>query len=486
MAVATRKGIATAEQIVQSFDPDSISVHEQLRNDPVFFCEKICGWTPHRKQREFLRLPIENDMKVMMPWGRGLGKSQCVIARTAWKLFASRGYKAYVFAPSGDQSKEIWGGICKVYESSPYLNQFTTYKIKGNELTVGDKSWGSKCELVRVGLLGDLGRSRHTSGNGVLIFDEASHFLYLPEVYGTLSCMTGGGGATVLLSSPGDVGSPMHKMYLSWKQLEKTIDRYRVIECRWDDTDHISQEWVDDHKRHHELMGTMWAFNREVLGQWCSPSNVWFPHKDIARCIDPDIVRGNRGDTYVWAADPGGWGRSAFVIIIAKFNQVSGDLQVVDLRSFKFENHRYSISAKLWEGSEKVEDYAQLIEICEDLRRKYPPQWFGVDPNTEKTFKEQLERLQFPVSAITVGGYSAKLTFMEDLKRCIAERRITWSDPRITRQLETYAPRLGANGNWEFPSTQSDIVMCCGMLYRFLGEREVVPFAVSTATRKIW
>lgn len=471
------------DQIIGSFSENELAVHAALRNDPVLFCEHVCGWKPHQKQAEFLRLPIENAMKVMLPWGRGTGKSQAAIARTAWKLFASKGYKAYLFAPSGDQAHEIWDGICDVYKQSAYLNQYTTYKIKGSFLYVGGPQWASKCELVRVGLDGSLGRSRHTSGNGIILFDEASHFLYLNEVYGTLSPLTAAGGGTVLLSSPGSVGSPMHQMYLSWKELEKSKKRYRVLECSWQHTDHITEEWVDDQKEHHKAMQTEWVFEREVLGKWVSPANTWFPEDDIQRCIEPNI-HSRQGDRFVWSCDPGGHGRdSAFVLCIARYNQALSRLEIVDLRSFKFANHKYRNDASN-DGSETIDDYETIIDLCCDLRVKYPPIWFGYDMATERSLGEQLQNLQFPISSIMTGGYSAKLTSLQDLKRCLSEQRIVWNDTRITRQLQRYCPRRDEHTErWKFPSANADIVMCLGQLYRYLGERTNSFFFCGTIQR---
>lgn len=486
MATATKKRSKqhTPEEIIGAYDDSELSVHEQLRSDPILFAEKICGIEPHNKQAEFLRLHVWKNYRVMLPWGRQFGKSISTSVLIAYCLFAFKNFRVYLFAPSGDQTKQIFDNVVSIFQTSPYLKQFCKTNIKGDTLKVGGPEWGSFVELVRVGLTGDLGRGRSSKGVGksLIVFDEFSQFLYPEQVLGALTPIIAAGGGQILLSSPGDPGSAMHRIYEDWKEQSKTNPRYRVIDCDWRDTEHITQEWVDDQQRHHSSMGTTWIFEREILGKWVAPANTWFAHEDIQRCLEPNLTRGNTKDVYVWGCDPGGRGKdSAFVITIARLNQSINRLEVVDVRSFKFENHKYRTKK---DGSETIQEYDQIIEICCDLRNQFPPVWFGIDPNTERSLAEQLEKLQFPISEICVGGYSQKLTFLEDLKRAIAEKRIVWNDPRITRQLQNFCPRRDEHTQrWKFPEANADIIITLGQLYRYLGEREFTPFAVSVGKR---
>jgi len=472
---------ATTAETIAAYDSDEQSMHLRLRSDPIFFCENICGLKPHRKQRDFLSLPIWESQHVMMPWGRQFGKSVITAYWLAWCLFALSGYRAFLFSPSGDQTKEIMERLCHVYETSPYLKTYMPSHIKGNVLTVGSKEWDSKCELVRVGLTGDLGRGRSSDGKGVVVYDEFASFLYGDQIRGTLNHIVASGGGEVVLSSPGDPGSEMDTIRLLWKQLQADGNkRYHVIECQWSDTDHLSKEWMEDQRREMTAKGRLWEFEREVLGKWVKPANAWFDEASLKRCISLMPVKSNPSDQFIWAMDLGGRGKSAFVIAIAKFSQTHSRLEVVDLRSFFFENHKYR---RKTEGSEIVESYDQIVEILCDLRLKYPPSWCGVDPATENSLTQRLANsYAFPIEEILVGSNPAKEKYLTALQKGIREAQIVWNDDRITRQLRGFAPKRKPDGNgWEFPKEDTDIVVTMMNLYQYLGQREETPYEIVTS-----
>ena len=473
----------TSEEVLTAYDPGEIEVHQCLRSDPVAFVQNVCGLTPHSKQVEFLNLPFGDGLHIMLPWGRQMGKSTIVAYLVAWLTFSVPGFRAYLFSPSGDQTKQIFDKICHLYETSEYLKRYLPSRIKGNVLHVGPKEWDSRIELVKIGLTGDLGRGRSSEGKGLVVFDEFSSFLYGEAVRGTLGPIIASGGSEIVLSSPGDPDSEMHIVYEHWKALEQQgHKRYRVIECEWSDTLHLKQEWFQDQKAEAETKGRLWEFEREVLGRWVKPDNCWFPETDLKRCQLETRPDWSKGDTFVWGADWGGRGRSAAVIAVARFSQSLSRLEVVDMRSFYFKNEKYHRDT---EGSETIEDYNQLEEICCNLRLTYPPAWFGIDPATENSLTKRLANsYHMPVKEILVGGNATKERYLTALKNGIREGRLVWNDRRITQQLRGFAPRRKPDGTYEFPKSDSDIVVVMMNLYQYLGDREVTPFAFATAARQ--
>src|SRR5687767_7201867 len=97
----------TNDEIIASFDNDSKAFALWLRQNPIAFCKYICGLTPHRAQEEFLNLSFKTS-HVMLPWGRQFGKSTIVAFYIAHLLFSQPNYSAFLFAPSGDQTKIIF------------------------------------------------------------------------------------------------------------------------------------------------------------------------------------------------------------------------------------------------------------------------------------------------------------------------------------------------------------------------------------------
>ena len=455
-----------------------------LRDDPIAFCRHICKLNPHPAQKEFLTLNLIDGMHVCLPWFRQGGKSTIVAFYICWALFSIQGFRAFLFAPSGDQTKEIYNKICHIYETSPFLKRYIPAKQTGDTLTVGNADWDAKVELVRTGLTGDLGRGRSSSGKGIIVFDEFAHFLYGQQLRGSLTPIIASGGGEVVLSSPGDPGSPMHRLYETWKAFHSEGNsKYRVIECDWKQCPHITADWIESQRKEHESQGTQWIFEREILGRWVAPANTWFAHADIERCVLPSRPTHKRGDVYVWGMDAAGRGRSAFVVMIATFNQALGRMEVIDLRSFMFTNHKYRRDDT---GSEIVKDFDQIEEILCDLRDQYPPAWIGFDPNTERSLFGRLENVyRLPMSEILVGGYQQKERFLVSLRKGISEGKVVWSDERITDQLRKFCPRKEeTTGRWKWPETNTDIIVALGNIYQYLGEMDITPFDVTTGNRQ--
>lgn len=480
--MAKRKRPPTSEEIIQSFDDKVRDVALRLRCDPVLFCTHVLGFTPHRKQAEFLRLPIWEQHHVMLPWGRQMGKSFVTAAFIAWCLFAFRDFRVFLFSPAEDQSKAIFNQVVKFYQRSPLLKGLTSFTPKGDEFTVGGDEWGSYCELVKVGHKGRLGRSRSTSGKGIIVFEEYNVFDMQEDVKATLTPIMRSGGGEILLSSPGDPGGPMHRIYKLWKETQEGGNkRYNVIECSIHDVDHLPPEFAEDCKR--EM--SEWAYRRELLGEWVSPADVYFPWEDLKRCVLPQPPAYNPRDQFVWAIDFGGRGRSALVVAVARYNPSLQRLEVVDLLQFFLDSdrkyYRDTTGAEVLTGADK---WGQVEDILLDLRERYPPVWVGVDPATENSLSGRLENVyHFPIKPILIGGYAKKLALYTALQAGIRAQKVVWNHSAITDQLRSFAPKRKENGQYEFPSTNTDIVVCMVNLYQYLGMMEVMPFEVMTSKR---
>jgi hypothetical protein len=472
----------TPEEIIAQFDKSTIDGALALRNDPVLFCQVALGFTPHKRQAEFLRLPIWEQYHVMLPWGRQMGKSFIVAAFVAWALFAFRDFRVYLFSPAEDQSKAIFNQVVKFYKRSPILKALTTCKESGDEFTVGGSDWGAFCELVKVGHKGRLGRSRSTAGRGIIIFEEYNVFDMQEDVKAALTPIMRSGGGEVVLSSPGDPGGPMHRIYELWKQTQAGgNDRYHVIECSINDVDHLPAEFAEDCKR--EM--SEWMYRRELLGEWVAPADQFFAWEDLQRCILPARPPYNPRDAFVWTADWGGRGRSAAVVAIARYVASLQRLEVVELLQFYFTNHKYhrdTGSADIIDGEH---GWGQIEDILLDLRERYPPIWFGVDPATENSLSGRLANVyHFPISEILVGGYAKKEMVYTALQAGIRAQKLVWNHAAITDQLRAFCPTRKDNGQYEFPKANTDIVVCMMELYQYLAQMEVTPFAVAAGVRE--
>lgn len=245
--MAKRKREATADEIIRSFADDERALALYLRDDPVAFAKHVCGITPHPAQVEFLKLPIEDNYHVMLPWARQTGKSKICSVFIAHRLFSRKGYRAFLFSPSEDQSRQaIWSDVVKYFKTNDFLAARMESEVRGDTLYVGGDKWGAQFELVKIGFEGKLGRGRSTNGNGVIIFEELGVMNAADVCKGNLSPITRSGGGEIILSSPSDPGGTLHQIYSYWKSAETENPRFRVIECDWTQTTHCTKEWVEE------------------------------------------------------------------------------------------------------------------------------------------------------------------------------------------------------------------------------------------------
>lgn len=90
----------------------------RLRADPVFFCRRILGIHPWRRQREVLRA-LRDHEKVAVRSGHGTGKSFIAAAATLWFLYAYYPAKVITTAPTWNQVRQIlWSEIRRLHATS--------------------------------------------------------------------------------------------------------------------------------------------------------------------------------------------------------------------------------------------------------------------------------------------------------------------------------------------------------------------------------
>ena len=472
----------TNEQILASTPDDELAFHLLLRDDPISFARHACKFEPHSKQIEFLQSPLET-CRTAIAWPRRFGKSKIVAAFLCWRLFAIQGYNAYIFAPSGDQSRVLFEYVQNTFETSPYLQRYATFSVKGNRLTVGGKEWGSYVELVKTGLVGENARGRGVQdGKGIIVFDEVNSFLYPNEVTEAIKPYVAPGGGIVYLGSPGDAGSWWHQTLTDWRALQaEGSKRHKVIDCSYEDVPHIEREFVEVERQEAIKKDRLWVFEREYEGKFTTPQGQFFDREDVEQCHIQGELQGGKGDVWIYSLDPG-LDRSPSVLLIARFNQILDRLEIVDCRSLVRHTNKH---ATIDDGHEKIGEYEEIVDLILDLRKSRPIHAFYIDPGCEKNIGERL-RNSFRVNVIDcrIGGYNAKLAALKDLQRSLGDQKLVWSDHRITRQLLEFSPPINRQtGRYEFPDKDYDIIAALTQLNRYIGDREVTPFLVEVGTR---
>lgn len=476
--------------VLDRFDSQELAVHTRLRNDPVQFCKHAClDFTPHRGQVELLRSDLHRQ-KTLVVAGRRLGKTYGMVHKVAYDLFRFPGIRIFIFNPSETQSDILFDRVVSLFRHSPYLSRFAPSKLTGKKLSVHAEPNQSVLQVLKVGI--DASKVRgHGTDFGYFIGDEILAHFDAWEITNVIEPMIlegkGGNAGLVYLSSPGEASEDnfFYATYKDWQEQERIAlsenrrPRHRVITFTYEDVDHIDHNEVADQKRKYEKRGQLWFFEREYLGKFNRSEGHFFCAPDIRQCVNHSLPKGGRLDTYVWSMDPGGR-RSPAVIQVARLNQSLSRLEVTAVRSFVFADVK-----KENDGHEVIDAYEELVNVCVDLRKSYSPVAFYVDPQCEKSLTERLRNtFQFPIVDTLIGSYPSKMTFLRDLQRALKETKIVWNDPRITEQLLRFAPPFNQRTQrYEFDDRDYDFIVTLGMLYRYLGDRESMPYVVSVATR---
>jgi len=482
---------ATTEQDYNTDIEDLNAFHLLLRDDAQSFCKHaLSGFEPHKGQLEVLKADLHKQKSLVVA-GRRLGKSYSMARKCCFDLFRFQGFKILIINPSEEQSDIIFDDVCNLFEYSPYLSKYVKSKRKGNTLYVHDGPNKSIIKIVKVGMDASRARGKGTK-YGYTIFDEINaHFS--PEKISDICepfYLDGENSGIVYMSSPSEASEDnfFYQTYLDYSEQEKiALDegrnpRHRVYTYTAYDQNHIPQWKIEEARRKYEKQGRLWFFNREYLGQFNKAEGCYFSEKDIRQCIVPDLKKGGRLDSYIWAFDPG-LRRSPSCLIISRFNQALSRLDVIDVRSFIHED-KYKPN----DGHESIKEWQQIEDIWVDLRAKYPPKQCYVDPLCEKSLTERLRNTyKFPVVDVLIGGYNQKIQLLGDLQRCLQEQKIAFNDQRVINQLLRFSPPLNPNTNRvEFGDKDQDFIICCSMACRWFGDMEITPFAVGLGSRKIW
>jgi len=405
VATAKKRKAASPEEVIHAFG-DDVDTHLWLRDDPIAFCKHVLAFEPHKGQSVLLRDDLTGQFTLIVG-SRQTGKTFGMAAKVSYDLFAYPGIRIFVFNPSESQSDILFDYVRRFYKSSPYLSRYCNTRVKGKKLFVGSEN-ESVLEVVKVGTDGSTARGRSVEGFGYVIGDETQGLVdawTIAQACEAFASTNRKGGGIVYMSSPGDPvdGNFFYSTYKDWSEQQRIAksegrkSRHRVLTFKSSDNPLITPEFLEDQRRRYKSAGREWMYRREHESEWVTPEGAFFNPLDIRQCVESDLPAGGRLDTYVWAMDPGGR-KSPAVVMIGRFNQSLSRVEVVSVRSFIFEE-KY----RPHDGNEAIGEYEELVDVCCDLRRKYPPAWFGVDPNCEKSMSERLANtFKFPISDVCV------------------------------------------------------------------------------------
>jgi hypothetical protein len=320
----------------------------------------------------------------------------------------------------------------------------------------------------------------------VIVFDETGYFTYLQIVRSAVTpALAATRGSEIYLSSATWTGTPWHTLVEFAKEQEALataqgrISKYHHIPCQWQETEHITPEWVQQKRQEHERLGTLPEFRRDVLGEWCEPSERFFPDEQVLPCIVDDLPHLKKSEQVLMSLDIGGH-HSATVSLWGRYSPINRRIEVTNYYSFIFDDNRYVNQ----EDHTVLSDHTQLIDALAGIRFQYGNSWAGYDPGNQEVIPQLLEQSGWNCEPIRISSYPAKMTFLRDLSNALAEKRIVWTHPEITRQLQSFCPPFNKQtGKYDFPDGgfDYDIIACMGMLVRYMGTQRTIPFSIRRA-----
>jgi len=255
---------------------------ERLKNDIVFFAEKILNFKPFPYQKQIL---LDNNKRIIICAGRQIGKTTIIAVKAIYFAVTNPRTTTLIVSATLRQSMLMFQKIVEFVESS-ILKQSVVYKTRTQIIF----SNHSKIIALPCGRFGTTLRG-HTAH--LIILDEAA---FMPEEVITnvvMPMISTTDGALWLLSTPWGTDHIFYKIWVSGEDWSKYHFPSSVNPL-------IKKEFLEEQKK---LIGEE-LFAIEYLAEFREEQSSYFPMKLLREaCEDytPTLVEGS-----VAGYDPGG------------------------------------------------------------------------------------------------------------------------------------------------------------------------------------
>ena len=253
----------------------------KYRNDPVLFVEKVFGVQPDDWQSQFLRGIADNNRRISVRSGHGVGKSTAASWAMLWYLLTRYPVKVVVTAPTSSQLFDALFAEIKrwVKEMDPALRDLLEVKSDRIELRPSPTEAFISARTSRAEQPEAL-QGIH-SDNVMLVADEASG---VPEAVfeAAAGSMSGHNAVTVLL------GNPVRSSGYFYETHNRLKDEWFTLHVNCEKSRRVSQEFVREMAIKYGEESN--AYRVRVLGEFpLSDDDTMIPFSVVEQAMNRDI-----------------------------------------------------------------------------------------------------------------------------------------------------------------------------------------------------
>ncbi len=273
----------------------------RLKNDGVFFAEKMLGYRLHDYQEEIMR----TDHKYLaICWSRQLGKTTVMSIKATHYAITNPNKLIIIISQDRERAREFYNLIIGHIHSSPILSSMIKGEPKQSETVLANGT-----RIINKAAGRD-GKSLRGYSANLLIIDEAD---FIPEkvFVAAEQCVSATRGSIWLISTPYVKGSLFYRYFQDGMEArrkfndpslledgeepyEKPVGRrygFMAFHKDWKDgvkaikpngETQLEYEFVMKKKKSMQK----WQFEQEYLAKWSDDISAYFNETQIKRCVN--------------------------------------------------------------------------------------------------------------------------------------------------------------------------------------------------------
>ena len=258
----------------------------RLREDPVLFARRLCGFEPYPYQERLLR---DRSKRIVVCWGRQTGKSTTAALKAVHFAYTNPETTTLIVSPSRRQSELMFGKVRAFIHSEVSAHGV---RVRLLEDSVVRETRGS-VELTNGSLIAPIPAVEDTVRGytaHLVVVDEAPFVRSRVIERVIMPMLSSTDGTLILLGTPWSKG---HVFYRAYTNLDGvwSVHHTPSTECP-----HIPERFLEEQRNSIPEED----FRREYLAEFVEPASRYFTHELIASCVDngiPQDLTGS-GDLY--------------------------------------------------------------------------------------------------------------------------------------------------------------------------------------------
>lgn len=280
----------------------------RLRDDGIYFSEKILGIKLHFYQKEVMN---EEHRFISMCWSRQLGKTTLLAIKATHYAVTNSNKLIMILSQDRERAREFYNLIISYITSSPLLANMIVGDAKQSETKLDNGT-----RLINKAAGRD-GRSLRGYAVDLLIIDEAD-FIPEPVFIAGEQCTSARRGRIWLISTPFRKATTFYKYFTEGLEARRKYDNPELLEEGEAPYDQPIGRKFGFKSYHHDWTAGLkarttngltqldeefivkkkrsmpkWAFEQEYMARWSDDIASYFNERQIRLCINKDYKEEN-------------------------------------------------------------------------------------------------------------------------------------------------------------------------------------------------